>query len=129
MIPLIIAGATLAAQLAAKKSEEEKQAAYEKQVAAQSMREQRRKALVDAIGARSLGVTEPTRKPDVSSERVLGAISGLIGQAAASNMGGQSSGSPQASPAPQMSFGDPSEAIKRRLMNSYDPYGGQSGIA
>lgn len=126
MIPLIIAGATLAAQLAAKKSEEDKQAAYEKQVAAQSMREQRRKALISAIGARNLGVTEPIHPPDVSGERVLGAISGLIGQAAASKLGGQS---PETASGSQMTFGDPNEAIKRRLMNSYDPYGGQSGIA
>jgi hypothetical protein len=124
MWPLLIAAAAQAINTGANWSAEKKKRDAERDMEMHDRQEARRQALLSAIGARSTGIRAKPGPPDIGNEQAIGAISNLVGQGAATYMGSQGNTQSQ-SMNPQGSFNDPSEAIRRRIQNSYDPYGGQ----
>lgn len=121
LIPAAIAAAGALTNIISSNSAEAKQRKYQLAMQRQTEQNAQREAIKQALGARSFGVQPHPIAPDTSTERTIGTLANVAGQAASSYLGSQGT---ESSPQPQGAFNDPSEAIRRRLQNSYDPYGG-----
>jgi hypothetical protein len=129
LIPLGIAAASTIGGIINSNNEANKQRRYEHALQKQKMQEERRQAIVNAIGARSNTIRNQVKAPDYTGNRIASALMGLAGNAAQGYLGSQTTPEAGSGAVPTSQLvDDPSEAIRRRLQGGYNPYSAD-GIA
>jgi len=130
LIPLAMAGGGALLKGYSDVSAERQQHRFERDQAQQQEINARRNAIQSLLGYDSH--TTPVGLPplDLSGDHIRGAIGGIVGNWGASMLGNSLAGVPPAAAAgPQAMAGDPSEAIRRKLMQSANPYGGYDALS